>query len=147
MGGNMVAPVTILLIEDDEVDREVFMRSAKRQRISNPIICARDGVEGLEILRGKGGDALARPCLIILDLNVPRLNGLEFLAEIRADATVKHSLVFVLTSSDDEKDISAAYDKNIAGYLLESRFGTEADHIIAMLGTYLQCVVFPPDLS
>lgn len=143
----MAAPVSILLIEDDEVDREVFMRCAKRQKIPNPVVCASDGVEALEILRAEGTNALARPFLILLDLNTPRMNGLEFLAEIRADEELKHSLVFVLTSSDDDRDKSAAYEKKIVGYLLKSRFGNESDKIIAMLEAYAHYVAFPPDHS
>ena len=78
-GANGLA-VRVLLIEDDSIDAEAVERAFRKQRIANPITVARDGVEALSILRGTDGrERLVRPYLILLDLNMPRMNGIEFL--------------------------------------------------------------------
>ena len=78
-------PVTILLVEDDDIDAETVRRALEELKIGNPLRVARDGLEGLEILRGENGhEAIEKPYLILLDLNMPRMNGLEFLAAIRS---------------------------------------------------------------
>ena len=110
--------VSILLVDDDEVDRRAVMRSFQKHKIENPIMTARDGREALEILRGEGGDALERPYMILLDLRMPRMDGLEFLAELRGDPKLRDSIVFVLTTSDLEKDRTESYNYNVAGYIL-----------------------------
>jgi CheY-like chemotaxis protein len=97
----MANDVTFLIVEDDEVDIMALERSFDQLRIANKKIVAKDGVEGLEFLRGEGGrDRIEPPFIVLLDLNMPRMNGLEFLEEIRNDATLHKSVVFVLTTSD-----------------------------------------------
>lgn len=96
----MTSTVNLLLVEDDEVDVQGLKRAFAKSRIGNPITVARDGIEALEILRGENGQAkLAKPHLILLDLNMPRMNGLEFLEAIRADEDLKTSVVFMITTS------------------------------------------------
>ena len=90
-------PVTIFLVEDDEVEAEAVTRAFRKAHIGNPIETARDGVEALERLRGQNGQQkLEKPYLILLDLNMPRMNGLEFLQELRGDADLSSTVVFVL---------------------------------------------------
>lgn len=135
--------VKIILIEDDEVDRESVMRSFRRNKIANPIVTAVDGVEGLEVLRGQGREPVQRPYLILLDLNMPRMSGLEFLKELRADEKLRDSIVFVLTTSDDDRDIVAAYEQNVAGYILKSSAGSDFVNLVSMLDMFWRFVEFP----
>ena len=138
--------VQILLVEDDEVDVMAIRRAFAKHRIANPIIHARDGMEAMEVLRGSGGHALlARPYLILLDLNMPRMNGIEFLEDLRADPVLHDSVVFVLTTSIADRDIVAAYEKHIAGYLVKGKVGEGFLSLVTMLDHYWRYVELPPD--
>lgn len=134
-------PVHVLLVEDDRVDAMLVQKGFKRQKIANPIIHAKDGVEALEFLREEG--KVPRPFLILLDLNMPRMGGLEFLDEIRKDEILKNAIVFVFTTSNAEKDVWGAYEKNIAGYLLKSGVGEGFLDAINLLDSYWRVVEFP----
>jgi CheY-like chemotaxis protein len=97
--------VKILLVEDDEVDVMRVQRGFHQLRIANEIVRARDGIEALEILRGAGSRArIETPYLVLLDINLPRMTGLEFLAALRADEELKVTVVFVLTTSKNDED-------------------------------------------
>lgn len=111
----------ILLVEDDEVDIKNVQRAFKKNHISNPLHVARNGIEALEMLRGDHGKEKLNPLpkVILLDLNMPRMGGLEFLQEIREDPELKSLSVFVMTTSDEESDKFAAYNLNVAGYILK----------------------------
>ncbi|MFZ2957677.1 MAG: response regulator [Candidatus Ozemobacteraceae bacterium] len=136
--------VSILLIEDDEVDAMTIKRGFQRARIANQIVRAKDGIEGLELLRGeaKAGE-LGKPCIILLDLNMPRMNGFEFLDELRNDSALKQTIVFVLTTSKDEKDIDRVYDQNVAGYIVKKEAGKEFLNLIEMIDHYWRVVELP----
>lgn len=136
--------INILLVEDDEIDVRSVKRAFQSLKIANPIVQASDGVEALEILRGEAGHAtLARPYLILLDLKMPCMNGIQFLHEIRADPALRDAIVFVLTTSDDDRDKVAAYAKNVAGYLLKQDIGDDFMHAIRMLDYFTLSVQFP----
>lgn len=136
--------VTFLLVEDDDVDVRVVQQAFKQQKISNPMHVARDGVEALEMLRGENGRSrLPRPCLILLDLKMPRMNGLEFLEVLRHDPELGDNIVFVLTTSDDEKDKAAAYENHVAGYLLKTDAGGNFMNTVRMLEQFVISVQFP----
>lgn len=138
-------PVNILLVEDDALDAEAIVRAFEKNRITNSIRRVSDGRAALEVLRGEGGEPpFPRPYLILLDLNMPRMGGIEFLKEVRDDPDLRHSIVFVLTTSDDDKDKVAAYKKNVAGYMVKARAGEDFLNLINMLGSYLKFVEFPP---
>ena len=97
----------ILLVEDDSVDIMTIERAFRQANIANPIFKARDGLAALEHLRGSGGkEQIDRPLLILLDLNMPLMNGLEFLETIKNDLELRDIPVVVLTSSQDEEDIA-----------------------------------------
>lgn len=133
-------PVSILLIDDDDVDAMAVRRALKKHRIANPLTVARDGIEGLEALRsGK----VESPFMILLDLNMPRMNGLEFLEELRKDEELKASVVFVLTTSDEDQDIAAAYAQQVAGYILKSNVGPDFLRVLDLLGSYWRVVELP----
>lgn len=111
----------ILLVEDDEVDIKNVQRAFKKNHISNPLHIARNGLEALEMLRGTDGKEKLNPLpkVILLDLNMPKMGGLEFLQAIREDPVLKTISVFVMTTSDEESDKFAAYNLNVAGYILK----------------------------
>lgn len=132
--------VTLLLIEDDDIDAMSITRAFKKMYISNKIIRANDGLEGLELLRS---GAVPSPYIILLDLQMPRLNGIEFLEEIREDTKLAQSTVFVLTTSKSDEDITASYKKNIAGYFIKEQVGEGFLDIVKMLKGYWKIVHFP----
>ena len=137
--------VTLLLVEDDDVAAEAVERAFRRAKISNPIVRARDGIEALVKLRDKSVPrAVPRPDLILLDLKMPRMNGLTFLQELRNDPELKQTIVFVLTTSDSEKDRDDAYKYLIAGYIAKSRAGQDFMELIQLLDLYWRVVEFPP---
>lgn len=139
--------IHILLVEDDEIDAEAIMRGFRAQRIANPFTVVSDGMEALAALRGENGSPpIPRPFLILLDINMPRMNGIEFLNALREDPQLRKSIVFVLTTSDRDEDIVAAYDKHIAGYLLKSHAGRDFVNLITMLDSYWRIVQFPRDI-
>ena len=90
-------PVQVLLVDDDDVDAEMVVRGFKNHRIANPVTVAENGTEALKILRGNGHGPFAKPFLILLDLNMPGMNGFEFLEQLRDDSKLRDSVVFVLT--------------------------------------------------
>jgi CheY-like chemotaxis protein len=114
--------LNILLVEDDEVDVMTVQRAFKKGNISNPLYLAGNGIEALAMLRAQPGQLSSMPSerrIILLDLNMPKMNGIEFLRELRADATIKHIPVVVLTTSNEEQDRVRAYNFNVAGYILK----------------------------
>lgn len=137
--------VNILLVEDDDVDQEAIQRAFQRQRIVNPITVVPDGIHALSVLRGIDGyQPLPKPYIILLDINMPRMNGIEFLQQLRRDPGLESSIVFVLTTSDSDEDKLAAYDEQIAGYILKTRAGADFNHVISMLDSYWKIIEFPP---
>src|SRR5581483_8510645 len=114
--------LNILLVEDDELDVMNVRRAFQKNNIANPLHVASDGVEALEMLRGDGNGASAIPPerrIILLDLNMPKMGGIEFLRELRADPELRPIPVIVLTTSDEERDKVEAYRLNVAGYILK----------------------------
>ena len=140
----MSKEVTILLVEDDEVDIMAVKRAFNTCKIANPLVIARDGMEALDMLRGTNGQLpLATPNLIILDLNMPRMDGLQFLEELRNDPMLRKSIVFVLTTSTDDQDKAVAYTRCIAGYITKSDFNKSFLEAVTMLESFWKIIEFP----
>ena len=136
--------VTVLLVDDNDVDREAVERAFAKQRIANPIVTAIHGEDALDALRGTNGRiAVPRPYLVLLDLNMPRMGGFEFLEAVRADPALRDSLVFVLTTSKSDEDRVAAYGHNVAGYVQKSEVGSQFVNLLTLLGHYWRIVLFP----
>jgi len=138
-----VAVVYILLVEDDEIDVMAVKRAFRELKIANPLYEASDGVEALELLRNTHGKTIPRPYIILLDLNMPRMGGIEFVKELRADPALKSSIVFVMTTSGAEEDRINAYNLNVAGYVLKHSPGHSFLDAVAMLEHYWRIVEFP----
>jgi len=139
-----VAEVNILLVEDDEVDVKAVKRALRELKILNSLTVASDGIEALQLLRGENGrEPLKRPFLILLDLNMPRMGGIEFLDEIRGDPALSHSLVFVMTTSEDEEDRFRAYDRHVAGYMLKHSPARTFIDAVTMLDHYWRVIELP----
>jgi CheY-like chemotaxis protein len=139
-------PVHVLLIEDDEIEAEAVLRAFRRLQMEERITIASDGLEGLNILRGHHEQGpLPYPYIVLLDLNMPRMSGFEFLDVVRYDPALKRSVVFVLTTSNREEDKLAAYDRQVAGYLVKSQLGDDFARLTEMLTVYEQIIEFPPE--
>ena len=114
-------PTSVLLVDDDEVDVMTVKRAFKKNNITNPLYVATNGVEALAMLRGNEMPKLlpGQRRLILLDLNMPKMGGIEFLRELRADPELRPLPVIVLTTSNEEKDKVEAYNLNVAGYIIK----------------------------
>ena len=132
--------VHFLLVEDDDVDAMSVERGFAKLRIANPLTRARDGIEALQLLRG---DALGRPVLVLLDLNMPRMGGLEFLEELRADPELTTTVVFVLTTSKLDEDRTASYAKHVAGYVVKTELEAGFLDLAELLQAYWRVVELP----
>ncbi|SEG38720.1 response regulator [Flavobacterium urumqiense] len=108
--------VNILLVEDDEVDVMNVKRAFTKNNIKNELFVAGNGVEALDMLRSS---IIPLPRIIILDINMPKMNGIEFLKIIREDENLKNISVFVMTTSNEDSDKINAYNLNVAGYILK----------------------------
>jgi len=112
--------LNLLLVDDDEVDVMNVQRAFKKNNITNPLYIAANGLEALMLLRGQNGAPMpSQRRLILLDLNMPKMNGIEFLRELRTDGDLKHIPVIVLTTSNEDSDKVEAYNLNVAGYILK----------------------------
>lgn len=137
-------PMNILLVEDDDVAAESVQRGLERSGVNFPVTVAIDGLDALDILRGRHATArIAKPYIVLLDLNMPRMNGFEFLQELRHDDRLKESIIFVLTTSDSDSDRSKAYHENIAGYMVKSAVGPQFSKLVHLLKDYYDSVSFP----
>jgi len=142
----MLEPKTaqLLHVEDDDLCLMGLNRAFKAAKIANPVSFAHDGIEALEMLRGTNGrPRLPRPFLILLDLNMPRMDGIEFLKELRNDEDLKKSIVFIMTTSDADEDKVKAYNLGVAGYILKSNPANAFLEATMLLETYWRVVEFP----
>ena len=133
--------LNILLVEDDDVDVLTVRRAFQKAHILNPLYVASDGVEALEKLRS--GEIPNERRLVLLDLNMPRMNGLEFLRELRKDPDLCHTPVVVLTTSAMDRDKFEAYGMNIAGYLVKPVTFDRFCDLMVTLNKYWALVELP----
>jgi CheY-like chemotaxis protein len=134
----------IVLVEDDEVEIEAIMRALKNLRVAHDLTVFRSGAGAIHSLRQQRQHLQhPYPFLLLLDLNIPDVPGLELLRRLRRDSLLKAALVFVLTNSDSEEDKLAAYSLHVAGYLLKSNLGSRYEHLTDLIHAYHQVVEFP----
>ncbi len=106
----------ILLVEDDQVDAMTVKRALHELNVTNELLRATNGEEALALLRNGHN---THPCIILLDLNMPKMNGLEFLTVIKKDETLRHIPVIVLTTSKEERDRLESFKHSVAGYMIK----------------------------
>jgi CheY-like chemotaxis protein len=124
----------MLLVEDDRVDIMTVQRALKEIKVSNPLYVARTGVEALGMLRGDGYPVIEpRPSLILLDLNLPKMGGIEFLKELRADPVLRPMRVIVLTSSDEPSDQAAAFEYEVDDYVVKPHSFDEFSNAMSII--------------
>ena len=134
-------PLNILLVDDDEVDVMNVKRAFEKNHITNPLFVAGNGLEALEKLRGDEVPKGRR--LVLLDLNMPRMNGIEFLRELRKDSELAATPVVVLTTSNDDCDKVEAYNLNVAGYLVKPVTFANFCEVMVALNKYWTLVEMP----
>lgn len=131
---------TILLVEDNADDEALTLRALKKNDISNEVAVARDGVEALDYLFGRGGyagrDTTVMPSLVLLDLKLPKMGGLEVLRHLRADDRTTRLPVVALTSSNEEKDLIASYDSHVNSYVRKPVDFLQFMETVRQLGNY-----------
>ena len=135
--------VTFLIVDDDDVAVMGMRRAIRKLNLANPVEVARNGEEALARLREQGESRLQRPFIVTLDLNMPRMGGLEFLSEIRADKGLQDTVIFVVTTSDAPTDITSAYARNIAGYIVKEDTFETLKRSLSMLRDYTEIVRLP----
>lgn len=141
---DMTNLVNILLVEDDEVDIMNVQRAFKKNNISNPLHITRNGLEALDALTGKNPAIIVpTPRIILLDINMPKMGGIEFLSEIRKHPELRATSVFVMTTSNEESDKIAAYDLNVAGYILKPLSFEGFTSAVAILNHYWHLCEMP----
>lgn len=137
-------PLNILLVEDDDGDAKAIRRAFDKVKIANPITRAIDGIDALAILRGTNSGEKAKPPFILLvDLNMPRMNGIELIKALREDRDLRQSIVFMLTTSKRDEDKVAAYNLNIAGYILKQTAGEDFLRLVDLVDRYWRIVELP----
>lgn len=134
---------SVLLVEDDDVAAEAVVRGLRKHGMDCDVVIAEDGLAALEILRGTHARRIDKPYLALVDLNMPRMSGIEFLQELRADSELCGTVVFVLTTSAADSDRTRAYRQGIAGYIVKSAVGPQFKGLANFLAQY-QAAVMPP---
>jgi len=129
----------ILVVEDDKVDIMTVKRALQKNNVTNPIHIARTGVEALSMLRGEGYPKIEpNPSLILLDLNLPKMGGIEFLKELRADPDLQSLPVIVLTSSNEPRDRAAAFEYDVEDYIVKPHSFDEFARAMATILAYCE---------
>lgn len=133
--------INILLVEDDEVDIMTVKRAFAKANITNPLYVAHNGLEALEVLRKD--DLPPKRRLILLDVNMPKMNGIEFLRELRKDPALQQISVVVLTTSNEERDRIEAFKLNVAGYLLKPVTFQQFAEVMSTINKYWALMEMP----
>jgi CheY-like chemotaxis protein len=107
----------ILLIEDDDVDVMTVKRALKDLKVTNELIPLGDGEEAIEYLKR---ECVTKPCIVLLDLNMPKMDGAEFLKTVKADNSLKKIPVVILTTSNSDRDVIESFELGAAGYMVKS---------------------------
>ncbi|QUX96297.1 two-component system response regulator [Marinomonas sp. CT5] len=137
----MIKELSVLIVEDDDVAAESITRSLKKVASDINIVYAEHGRTAIEILESKHPDkALSSPFVVLLDLNMPVMNGFEFLEYVRDDPSLQNTVIFILTTSNDDNDRSRAYSNNVAGYMVKSAVGPQFAKLAILMEAYRNAV-------
>lgn len=144
-------PITILMAEDDPDDRLLVRQALREQRLANDLYIVEDGAELMDYLhrRDKYADPASspRPGLILLDLNMPKLDGREALAQIKADSSLRRIPIVVLTTSKAEEDVFSSYDHGASSYIAKPVSFEGLANVVKVLGKYWFEIVELPNES
>ena len=132
----------LLLVEDDNVDVMTVKRALSELKVDSQLVPAGDGEEALAYLRSDGN---TKPCVILLDLNMPKMNGIEFLKILKADRALKKIPVVVLTTSNSERDIVDSFELGVAGYMVKSVDYKKFMEILRTIDLYWTSSKLPPN--
>jgi len=147
----MIVEKTILLIEDNPSDVLLTKRALSKAGITNKIVIADDGEVALDYLFGTGAyagrDLSDLPVLTLLDLNLPKVSGLEVLRRIREDARTRRLPVVILTTSNEQSDVGAGYDLGVNSYITKPVDFNQFAHAVEQLGLYWLLLNHPPPLD
>lgn len=139
--------IKILLVEDDDGHARLVERNLRKVNLSNPIDRVRDGIEALEYLRNQGAFSdrgrYSRPRMVLLDINMPRMDGIEVLEQIKADAQLRCLPVIMLTSTDNQSEIDRCYRAGASGYVAKPVNIVSLGEKLQRLGMFLQIVELP----
>ena len=138
----------ILLVEDNPDDQTLILRALKKNNILNEVVLVRDGVEALDYLFSTGAhqgrDPDLMPQVVLLDIKLPKLDGLEVLRRIRADERTKRLPVVILTSSREQQDLTASYDSGVNSYIQKPADFNQFSDAVRKLGLYWILLNIPP---
>ncbi|WP_131782458.1 response regulator [Legionella gresilensis] len=143
----MIKPGHILLVEDDKLDADLVIKALQSEKIYNTIDWVKDGKEALDYLRFEGmysSRENTQPILVLLDLKMPKINGIEVLQSIRADANLKKLPVVILTSSKEEQDLVNAYNLNVNAYVVKPVDFVQFTEAIRHIGSFWIIYNEPP---
>ncbi|WP_425101569.1 response regulator [Tropicibacter sp. S64] len=129
-------------MEDDDGDAKAVSRALARSPVRTVLHRVSDGIEALKLMRARGS-ALADTYIVLADLNMPRMNGIEFLAELRRDPILRRTVVFMVSTSDSEEDRNAAYNFSVAGFSPKHKLGKNLEKLIKVLDDYARIVDLP----
>ena len=132
----------ILIIEDDRIDTTTLKRAFKANHITHRLLFAADGEDALEYLNGPGNE---KPGIILLDLNLPKMNGLEFLRIVKQDVSLRKIPVVILTTSHEEQDKINSFDLGASGYILKSVGFTKLVKIVKIINQYWALCELPEE--
>lgn len=134
----------VLLVDDDDVAIESVVRGLKANGVDLPVVSATDGRDALNVLRGDDPTRpIQPPLLILLDLNMPEMNGFEFLDELRSDSELSHHVVFAVTTSESARDHREAYRYHVAGYVVKTAADRWHSRLAQLLRSYRDGVRLP----
>jgi len=137
-------PLNLLLVEDDDGDAKALERAFHKAKIANTIMRASDGLEALDVLRGANGKTKPPvPLILLVDLNMPRMNGIELVKALRQDDALRRSVIYVLTTSKRDEDKTAAYDLHVTGYITKAKAADDFMSLVTLLGYYASVVELP----
>ena len=139
---------TILLVEDDDGHAKLVEINLKRAGVSNPIIRAKDGVEALDYVLSRGSYAdqpSPHILLILLDINMPRMDGVETLRQLKSNESLKNIPVIMLTTTDDPREVERCYELNCNIYITKPVEYDQFAEAIRRLGLFLQVIAMPPE--
>jgi CheY-like chemotaxis protein len=135
------SPLNILLVDDDEVDAITVKRAFAKANIECQLFVARNGIDALELLRS--GVFPAERRIMLLDINMPKMNGIELLRELRADPALNKLTVIMMTTSSEENDRIDAYQLNVAGYVIKPVTFQALEKIVETLSSYWKLMQLP----